>query len=56
MLQKLGIHNWYFPGMMIAKVIPIHKTGAKNNFDNHRRILLFSQFSKILEKLFDYRF
>ena len=39
----------------IAKVIPIHKTGAKDEFNNHRPISLLLQFSNILEKLLDGR-
>ena len=42
--------------MKIAKVIPIYKTVAKDEFNNHRPILLLPQFSKILKKLFDDRF
>ena len=41
--------------MKIAKVIPIHKTGAKDEINNHRPISLLQQFYKILEKLFDDR-
>ena len=41
--------------MKIAKIIPIHKTGAKDEFSNHRPILLLPQFHKILEKSFDDR-
>ena len=41
--------------MKIAKVLPVHKNGAKNEFNNYRPISLLPQFSKILEKLFDLR-
>ena len=41
--------------MKIAKVIPIYKTGAKDEFNNYTLISLLPQFSKILEKLFDDR-
>ena len=37
--------------MKIAKVIPIFKSGDKNNMDNYRPISLLSTFSKFLEKL-----
>ena len=35
-----------------SKVIPIYKSGNKNEFNNYRTICLNIQFSKILEKLF----
>lgn len=38
--------------MKTAKVLPIHKSGEKNNFTNYRPISILPQFSKILEKLF----
>ena len=41
--------------MKIAKVIPIHKTGAKDEFYNHRPISPLPLFSKIIEELFDNR-
>ncbi len=41
--------------MKIAKVIPLYKTGNKHQFTNYRPVLLLSQFSKILEKLFNNR-
>ena len=41
--------------MKIAKVIPLHKSGEKSSFNNYRPVSLFSQFSKVLEKLFDSR-
>ena len=41
--------------MKIAKVIPVFKTGKKNILSNYRPISVLSQFSKILEKLFDKR-
>ena len=41
--------------MNIAKVIPIYKAGAKDEFNNHRPISLLPLSSNILEKLFDDR-
>ena len=41
--------------MKIAKVIPVFKTGYKSIFGKYRPISVLSQFSKILEKLFDKR-
>lgn len=45
-----------FPDKMkIAKVIPLYKSGDKKSFNNYRPVSVLSQFSKILEKLFDKR-
>ena len=41
--------------MKIAKVVPLFKSGDKSSFNNYRPISLLSQFSKILEKVFDVR-
>ena len=41
--------------MKIAKIIPIFKNGQVTEFTNYRPISIFSQFSKILEKLFNLR-
>ena len=50
------LHCDDFPNAMkIAKVLPVHKNGAKNEFNKYRPISLLSQFSKILEKLLDLR-
>ena len=39
----------------IAKVLPVYKDSAKNEFSNCKPISLLPQYSKILEKLFDLR-
>ena len=41
--------------MKIAKIIPIFKNGQKPEFTNYRPISILSQFSKILETLFNLR-
>ena len=41
--------------MKTAKIIPIFKNGQKPEFTNYRPISILSQFSKILEKLFNLR-
>ena len=38
-----------------AKVIPLFKAGDKKSFSNYRPISILTQFSKILEKLFNNR-
>ena len=53
---NLSFYSGDFPNAMkIAKVLPVHKNGAKNEFNNDRPISLLPQFSKILEKLLDLR-
>ena len=53
---NLSFATGIFPdAMKIAKVIPIYRTGAKDEFNNYITISLLPQFSKILEKLFDDR-
>ena len=48
--------NGAFPdSMKIAKVIPLFKSGDNDTFTNYRPVSLLSQFSKILEKLFNNR-
>ena len=42
----------FFPDFLkMAKIIPVHKSGAKNIFTNYRPISLLTNFSKIFEKL-----
>ena len=43
----------FLDATMIAKVIPIHKTGAEDEFNMYKPISLLPQLSKIFEKLFD---
>ena len=53
---NLSFKTGTFPNRMkLAKVIPLFKSGNKNSFNNYRPVSLLSQFSKILEKLFDVR-
>ena len=45
-----------FPdNMKVAKVVPLFKAGDRSVFSIYRPISLLSQFSKILEKLFNER-
>ena len=41
--------------MKIARIIPLFKSGDKQNVSNYRPISLLPQFSKILEKIFNKR-
>ena len=53
---NLSFYCGDFPNAMkIAKVLPVHKNGAKNEFNNYGPMSLLPQFSKILENLFDLR-
>ena len=53
---NLSFSSGVFPDRMkTAKVIPIFKNGKKTDFTNYRPISILSQFSKILEKLFNHR-
>ena len=45
-----------FPSSMkLANIIPVFKSGSKAQFNYYRPISLLSQFSKILEKLYNKR-
>ena len=51
-LYDYAFSNGIFPDILkVAKVIPIHKNGNKNDPNNYRPIAILSSFSKILEKL-----
>ena len=53
---NLSFQTGTFPEKMkIAKVIPLFKSGSKNDFNNYRPISLLPQLSKILEKLYSNR-
>ena len=53
---NLSFSTGVFPDKMkIAKVIPLFKSGADDNFSNYRPVSLLPQLSKILEKLFNNR-
>ena len=53
---NLSFECGIFPNSMkTSKVIPLFKSGSKSSFSNYRPVSLLSQFSKILEKLFDNR-
>ena len=49
---SLSFNNGVVPQQFkIAKVVPIHKSGVKDQMDNYRPISLLCTFSKILEKI-----
>ena len=55
-IVNLSFSTDIFPSeMKMAKVIPLFKNGNKSYFSNYRPISLLSQFSKILEKVFNER-
>jgi len=46
----------YFPkSLKVAKVIPIYKSGPKDNISNYRPISILNSFSKIYEKIIQIR-
>ena len=55
-LYNLSFSEGIFPdSMKLAKVLPLYKTDDPTSFSNYRPVSLLSQFSKILEKLFNNR-
>ena len=53
---NLSFSSGIFPSeMKTAKVIPLFKSGDRSDFSNYRPISLLSQFSKVLETLFNFR-
>ena len=53
---NLSFSSGIFPSeMKTAKVIPLFKSGNRSHFSNYRPISLLSQFSKMLETLFNLR-
>ena len=53
---NMSFQTGVFPSnMKLAKIIPVFKSGSKAEFNNYRPISLLSQFSKILEKLYNKR-
>ena len=53
---NMSFQTGVFPSSMkLAKIIPVFKSGSKAEFNNYRPISLLSQFSKILEKLYNKR-
>ena len=53
---NLSFSSGIFPSeMKTAKVIPVFKSANRSDFSNYRPISLLSQYSKILEKLFNLR-
>ena len=54
-LDSYDIYGVFPDNMKVAKVVPLFKAGDRSVFSNYRPISLLSQFSKILEKLFNER-
>ena len=52
MLFNRSLEEGVFPDLMkLAKIIPLHKGGEKNECDNYRPTSLLPVISKVLEKL-----
>ena len=52
----MSFQTGVFPSSMkLAQIIPIFKSGSRAEFNNYRSIYMLSQFSKILEKLYNKR-
>ena len=53
---NISFQSGIFPkGMKNAKVVSIFKDGDKHHYTNNRPICILSQFSKIIEIIFDKR-
>ena len=53
---NLSFSSGMFPSeMKTAKVIPLFKSRNRSDFSNYRPISLLSQFSKVIDKLFNVR-
>ena len=51
-LFNLSLKTGYIPDdYKCAKIVPIHKSGAMDRFDNYRPISILPAFSKLLEKI-----
>ena len=50
---NLSFQSGVFPDeMKIAKIVPLFKSGNRQEFSNYRPVSILPQFSKMLEKLF----
>ena len=52
MVFETGIYPDHFKE---TEIIPVHKTGEKNNTNNYRPIALISNLAKIIEKIMHHR-
>ena len=53
---NLSLSKGVFPDKMkIAKVLPLYKAGDEHEVSNYRPVSILTQFSKVLEKLFEKR-